>query len=103
MVSDELDDYLERARLASASTVVPDGFTDRVLRAVRLPHRAPERFDFLTTVVPSGTLVGTGAVLWLSGDVVLSFAAVALLFSGFLWMWLDDPFGAAMTIRLSPW
>jgi hypothetical protein len=36
MTPDPIDDYLERARLETASMVVPDGFTDRVMRAVRV-------------------------------------------------------------------
>jgi hypothetical protein len=104
MASDDLDAYLEHARVAPPTSFVPEGFTDSVMTAVRYPREVPPRFDFVTTAAPSGALVGTGAVLWLSGgDVVLSIAAVILMLSGFLWMWLDDPFGASMTIRLTPW
>jgi len=57
MTPDPLDDYLERARLESASTVVPDGFTDRVMRAVRVRPSAPVSFDLLPSTLASGALI----------------------------------------------
>ena len=100
MVPDELDGYLERAR-SESSMAVPDGFTDRVMRAVQVPVRRPVRFDLFSSAVASGALVGTGALLWLGpGDTV---AAAVLLAAGLMWMWLDDPFSAGMKIRLTPW
>src|SRR4029077_3162448 len=35
MMVDELDDYLERARIEASAATAPDGFTDRVMRGVR--------------------------------------------------------------------
>jgi hypothetical protein len=100
MVPDELDGYLERAR-SESSVAVPEGFTDRVMRAVRAPAKTPARFDLFSSAVASGALVGTGALLWLGpGDTV---AAAVLLATGLMWMWLDDPFSAEMKIRLTPW
>ena len=100
MMPDELDGYLERAR-SESSIAVPDGFTDRVMRAVRAPAKRPARFDLFSSAVASGALVGTGALLWFgSGDTV---AATVLLAVGLVWLWLDDPFGAEMPIRLTLW
>lgn len=101
MTADGLDDYLERARTESASTSVPDGFTDRVMRAVHAPARRPVAFDFMSSAVASGALVGTGGLLWLGSDTII--AAAVVMAVGLLWMWLDDPFSAEMTIRLTPW
>ena len=101
MTSDELDGYLERARSESASTAVPDGFTDRVMRAVQVPAKRPAPFDLMSSAVASGALVGTGALLWLGLENTM--AAAVLLAAGLLWMWLDDPFSAEMRIRLTPW
>ena len=103
MTPDQLDDYLERARTESASTDVPDGFTDRVMRAVRTPARTPTVSDLWSSVVTSGALVASGAVLWLSGGVAAAVAAVVLVLGGFAWLWLDDPFGAEMNVSLTPW
>lgn len=102
MTPDPLDDYLERARLESASTVVPDGFTDSVMRAVRVRRSGPEWFDLLPSTLASGALIIAGAML-LSMSPESSLAGVALLALGLLWTWLDDPFAAALKIRLTPW
>ena len=63
MTADELDDYLERARIESASVAAPADFTDRVMRSVRAPASAPAHVDLLTSTVPSGALVASGALL----------------------------------------
>jgi hypothetical protein len=102
MPPDPIDDYLERARLESASAVVPDGFTDRVMRAIRVQPSAPVWFDLLPSTLASGALVLAGAML-LSVSPENSIAAGALLALGVLWTWLDDPFGADLDIRLTPW
>jgi hypothetical protein len=102
MTPDPLDDYLERARLESASTVVPDGFTVRVMRAVHVQLSAPIWFDLLPSTLASGALVIAGATL-LSVSPENSIAAGALLALGVLWTWLDDPFAADLNIRLTPW
>ena len=102
MTPDLLDDYLERARLESASTVVPDGFTDGVMRVVRVPRSPPVWFDLLPSVLGSGTLIMAGVVL-LSVSPDNSIAAGVLLGLGVLWTWLDDPFAADLKIRLTPW
>ncbi len=66
-----------------------------------LDRKRPARFDLFTSAVASGALVGTGALLWLgSGNTT---AATVLLAAGLIWLWLDDPFGAEMKIRLTPW
>lgn len=101
MTPDQLDDYLERARTESASTTVPDGFTDRVMRAVDVRAPRPARFDFLSSAVASGALVGTGALLWLGLE--NSVAAAVVMAAGLLWMWVDDPLGAEVKISLTPW
>jgi hypothetical protein len=103
MTPEQLDDFLERARAESAATVVPVDFTDRVMRAVQMPAPAPPRFDMFSSSVASGALVGSGAVLWASGDAASAVAAVALVLFGLAWMWVDDPFGGEMRIRLTPW
>ena len=103
MTADELDDYLERARIESASVAAPADFTDRVMRSVRAPASAPAHVDLLTSTVPSGALVASGALLMLTVGGATTLAAVVLMAIGFLWMWVDDPFGAEMTIRLTPW
>src|SRR5258705_7467369 len=101
MTADELDDLIERELTTGAAMTPPDGFTDRVMRAVETPARRSVRFDLFSSAVASGALVGTGVLLWLgSGDTV---AAAVLLAAGLMWMWLDDPFGAEMKIRLTPW
>jgi hypothetical protein len=102
MTPDPLDDYLERARLESASTVVPDGFTDRVMRAVRVRPSAPVSFDLLPSTLASGALIIAGATL-LSASPENPIGAGALLALGVFWTWLDDPFAADMKIRLTPW
>jgi hypothetical protein len=103
MTPEELDDYLERVRAENASVAVPAQFTDRVMRAVQTPAPAPRRLDLLSSSVASGALVGSGAVLWASGDAASAIAAVALVLFGLAWMWMDDPFDSEMKIRLSPW
>ena len=102
MAADELDDYLERARLESAATVVPDGFTDRVMRAVRVQPSALPPPDLLPTTLTSGALIVAGAVL-LSASPENMIAAGVLFALGLLWSWLDDPFAADFNIRLTPW
>lgn len=102
MTPDQLDDYFERARLESASTVVPDGFTDRVMRAVRVRRSAPVWFDLLPSTLASGALIVAGAAL-LSASPENTLAAGALLALGLFWTWLDDPFAAEVKIRLTPW
>jgi hypothetical protein len=71
------------------------------MRAVHAPAGRPARFDFMSSAAASGALVGTGALLWLGSGETL--AAAVLLAAGLMWMWLDDPFSAGMTIRLTPW
>ena len=101
MTADELDELIERELTAGAAMAPPDGFTDRVMRAVATPARRPARFDWLSSAVASGALVGTGALLWFElGDTP---AAAVLMAAGLVWMWLDDPFSAGMRIRLTPW
>jgi len=100
---DGLDDYLERARAESASTTVPDGFTDRVMRAVRTPARAPAAPDLWSSAVANGALVASGAMLWLSSSGAATLAAGVLILIGFVMLWVDDPFGAEMNVRLTPW
>jgi hypothetical protein len=102
-MTDEIDDYLERARTESASTDVPDGFTDRVLRAVRTPARTPAASDFWSSALASGALVASGAMLWLSSSGVAMLTAGLLILIGFVMLWVDDPFGAEMNVRLTPW
>ena len=102
MTPDPLDDYFERARLESASTVVPAGFTDRVMLVVRVEPSAPVWSALLPSTLASGALIIAGATL-LSMSPESSLAGVALLALGLLWTWLDDPFAAAMKIRLTPW
>jgi hypothetical protein len=102
MTPDPIDDYLERAHLESASTVVPEGFTDRVMRAVRVQPSAPVWSDLLPSTLASGALIMAGAAL-LSVSPENSIAAGALLALGVLWTWLDDPFAADMKISLTPW
>jgi hypothetical protein len=101
MAPDDLDSYLERARAESASASVPDGFTDRVMRAVHAPARSPAPFGFVSSAVASGALVGTGGLLWLGSEDII--AAAVVMAVGLLWMWLDDPFSAEIRIRLTPW
>jgi hypothetical protein len=101
MAPDDLDSYLERARTDSASALVPDAFTDRVMRAVHAPARRPAPFDFMSSAVASGALVGTGGLLWLGSENTI--AAAVVLAAGLVWMWLDDPFSAELKIRLTPW
>jgi hypothetical protein len=104
MMVDELDDYLERARADSEFTGVPDHFTNRVMRAVRVTPSPSSTFDLLPGMVASGALVGTGAMLWLSStDDMTAMAAAALVVIGFVWTWLEDPFSREMKVRLSPW
>ena len=94
------------ARAESASTTVPDGFTDRVMRAVRTPARAPAApaaSDLWSSAVASGTLVASGAMLWLSSSGAATLAAGVLILIGFVMLWVDDPFGAEMEVRLTPW
>ena len=101
MTADELDELIERELTTGAAMKPPDGFTERVMRAVETPARRSVRFDLFSSAVASGALVGTGALLWLgSGETV---AAELLLAAGLMWMWLDDPFGAETKIRLTPW
>lgn len=102
MTADELDDLIERELTTGAAMTPPDGFTDRVMRAVEeTPARRSMRFDLFSSAVASGALVGTGALLWLGfGDTV---GAGVLLAAGLMWLWLDDPFSAGMKIRLTPW
>jgi hypothetical protein len=97
-----LDGYLERARLESASTVVPDGFTARVMRAVGVQRPEPVWFDLLPSMLASGALIMAGAMLLVVSP-ENSLAAAALLALGLLWTWLDDPFAADLKIRLTPW
>jgi hypothetical protein len=103
MTPDQLDDYLERVRAESASTAVPDGFTDRVMRAVRTPARRPATSDLWSSAVASGALVASGAMLWLSSSGAATVAAGLLILVGFVMLWVDDPFGAEMNVRLLPW
>ena len=103
MTPDQLDDYLERARSESASTDVPDGFTDRVMRAVRTPARAPAASDLWSGVVTSGALVASGAMLWLSSSGAGVPAGAVLILAGFVMLWVDDPFGAEMNVSMTPW
>ena len=103
MAPDQLDDYLERVRAESASTAVPDGFTDRVMRAVRTPARRPVASDLWSSAVASGALVASGAMLWLSSSGAATVAAGLLILVGFVMLWVDDPFGAEMNVRLTPW
>ena len=100
---EELDDYLERARAESAATATPDGFTNGVMRAVRRREPAHASPGVLPNVIASGALVGCGAWLWVSGGATLGLAAVVVVLIGFALMWLDDPFGTEVTIRLLPW
>ena len=103
MTPDQLDDYLEGARVDSASATVPDGFTDGVLRALRAPEMAPGRFDLFSSAVASGALVASGATLWLTSSGAATLAAGLLILIGFVLLWVDDPFGAEMNVRLTPW
>ena len=101
MTADELDDLIERELTTGAAMTPPDGFTDRVMRAVDTPARRSMRLDLFSSAVASGALVGTGALLWLGfGDTV---DAGVLLAAGLMWLWLDDPVSAGMKIRLTPW
>ncbi|HXD20445.1 MAG TPA: hypothetical protein VN654_25690 [Vicinamibacterales bacterium] len=102
-MADELDDYLERARIEAPAAAAPDGFTDRVVRRVRRGQHAAPRFDMLATVVSSGSLVGSGALLWLSGESTAMAAGAILAAMGFLWLWLDDPFAQELNVSLYPW
>jgi len=102
MTPDPLDDCLERARLESASTVVPDGFTDRVMRAVGVQRPEPAWFDLLPGTLGSGALIMAGAML-LFVSPENSLAAAALLALGLVWTWLEDPFAADLNVRLTPW
>ena len=101
MTADELDDLIERELTTGAAMAPPDGFSDRVMRAVETPARRPARFDWLSSAVASGALVGTGALLWL--ELGNTPTAAVLLAAGLLWMWLDDPVSAEMKISLTPW
>jgi hypothetical protein len=103
MQADELDDYLERARIEASAATAPDGFTDRVMRGVRRGEHVAPRFDVLATVVSSGALVGSGAILWLSGESTAMVAGAVLAAMGFLWLWLDDPFAQELNVSLYPW
>lgn len=103
MTPDQLDDYLERARAESASPAVPDGFTDRVMRAVRTPARTPAASGLWSSAVASGALVASGAMLWLSSSGATTLAAGLLILVGFVMLWVDDPFGAEVNVRLLPW
>lgn len=112
MTPEELDGWLERARIESASMAAPDGFTDRVMREIRhyeRPVPLTGRFDTLWSAVPSGALVAAGVAIWMSvGDgplnassLTMAVTGVALLMGGLAWMWVDDPLGPAFTLRLS--
>ena len=103
MMVDELDDYLERARIEASAATAPDGFTDRVMRAVGTPARTPTASDLWSSAVASGTLVASGAMLWLSSSGAATLAAGLLILIGFVMLWVDDPFGAEMNVRLTPW
>jgi hypothetical protein len=102
MTADQLDDYLERARLESALTTVPEGFTNRVMRAVSVQPSAPVLPDVFPSTLASGALVMAGAMLMLVSP-SNPLAAGTLLALGLLWLWLDDPLAGEIKIRLSPW
>ena len=110
MTPDELDGWLERARTECASTMAPEGFTDRVMRQVRHYERPlPWRFDMLSSAVASGALVAAGVATWMSlGDgpldassLPIAVTGVALAMGGLAWTWFDDPRGVDLRIRLS--
>jgi hypothetical protein len=102
MTPEQLDDYLERARLESGSMLPPDGFTDRVMRAVAIqPAVAPVRPDFLPSTVASGALIVAGALLAVSPGTTP--AAIVLFALGLMWSWLDDPIASEIHVRLLPW
>lgn len=101
MTADELDDLIERELTGDGAMPPPDGFTDRVMRAVAAPAKRSAWLELLSGAVASGALVGTGALLWF--ELGSALAPGVLLTAGLVWMWLDDPFGAEMRIRLTPW
>jgi len=103
MRPEELDDYLERARISSATDLTSDGFADGVMRAVRQREPAAAPVSVLPNVIASGALVGCGALLWMSGGAMLALPAAVLVLIGFALMWLDDPFEAELQVRLRPW
>jgi len=76
------------------------------MRAVRTPARAPAApaaSDLWSSAVANGTLVASGAMLWLSSSGAATLAAGVLILIGFVMLWVDDPFGAEMNVRLTPW
>jgi hypothetical protein len=83
MTPDQLDDYFERARLEGESSAVPDGFTDRVMRAVRVQPSAPVWADPLPGTIASSALILAGVVL-LSVSPENTVAAGVLLALGLL-------------------
>ena len=114
MTPDELDGWLERARTESASTMAPDGFTDRVMLQVRHRERPlPGRFDMLSStvsnMVASGALVAAGVAIWMSvGEgpldaslLSVAVTGVALAMGGLAWTWFDEPRGLDLRLRLS--
>ena len=103
MTPEQLDDFLERARAETASTVVPADFTDRVMRAVATPTGATRGFDLFDSTVASGALITTALILSLSGGEAPAWAAALLALIGLFWMWIDDPFVGEMNVRLTPW
>jgi len=42
-------------------------------------------------------------MLWLSSSGAATLAAGVLILIGFVMLWVDDPFGAEMNVRLTPW